>query len=116
MPPDRRRLFLVDDMGFADLGIMWSVIRTPNIDALVCHGVLLISMYDSARCCRHAPASYLIFIETYLARIREFAESSERKATWQIQALTQSQAGSKSRRQRQIISPGCARGSASSER
>jgi hypothetical protein len=34
---------------------------------------------------------------------------------WQIRALTQSLAGSKSRRQPQIISPGCARGSALSE-
>jgi arylsulfatase len=44
-------LILVDDMGFADLGIMGSEIRTPNIDALARHGVVLTSMYNCARCC-----------------------------------------------------------------
>jgi hypothetical protein len=39
-----------------------------------------------------------------------------RQLAWQIRALTQSRAGSKSRRQPQIISPGCARGSALSGR
>ncbi|HMQ58578.1 MAG TPA: sulfatase-like hydrolase/transferase, partial [Rhizobiaceae bacterium] len=42
---------LVDDMGFADLGIMGSEIRTPNIDALARGGVLLSAMYNCARCC-----------------------------------------------------------------
>jgi arylsulfatase A-like enzyme len=44
-------LVLVDDMGFADLGITGSEINTPNIDALANHGVLLSSMYNCARCC-----------------------------------------------------------------
>jgi arylsulfatase len=44
-------LILVDDMGFSDLGIMGSEIRTPNIDALARGGVLLTSMYNCARCC-----------------------------------------------------------------
>ncbi|WP_075997234.1 arylsulfatase [Salaquimonas pukyongi] len=44
-------LILVDDMGFADLGIMGSEIRTPNIDALARGGVLMTSMYNCARCC-----------------------------------------------------------------
>ena len=39
-------LVLVDDMGFADLGITGSEIRTPNIDALARDGVLLSSMYN----------------------------------------------------------------------
>jgi arylsulfatase A-like enzyme len=44
-------LVLVDDMGFADLGITGSEIKTPNIDTLANNGVLLTSMYNCARCC-----------------------------------------------------------------
>ena len=44
-------LILVDDMGFADLSIMGSEIRTPNIDRLARGGVLMSSMYNCARCC-----------------------------------------------------------------
>lgn len=44
-------LILADDMGFADLGITGSEIRTPNIDALARDGVLLSAMYNCARCC-----------------------------------------------------------------
>lgn len=44
-------LILVDDMGFADLGITGSEIRTPNIDALAKGGALLTAMYNCARCC-----------------------------------------------------------------
>lgn len=44
-------LILVDDMGFSDLGITGSEIKTPNIDALARGGTLLTSMYNSARCC-----------------------------------------------------------------
>jgi arylsulfatase len=44
-------LILVDDMGFADLGIMGSEIKTPNIDALARGGLLFSSMYNCARCC-----------------------------------------------------------------
>jgi hypothetical protein len=45
-------LILVDDMGFGDLGIMGSEIRTPNIDSLARGGMLLTSMYNCARCFR----------------------------------------------------------------
>ncbi len=44
-------LILVDDMGFADLGITGSEIKTPNIDKLANNGALLTSMYNCARCC-----------------------------------------------------------------
>jgi len=44
-------LILADDMGFADLGITGSEIKTPNIDALAQNGVLMTSMYNCARCC-----------------------------------------------------------------
>jgi arylsulfatase len=44
-------LVLVDDMGFGDLGIMGSEIRTPHIDSIATQGVLLSSMYNGARCC-----------------------------------------------------------------
>lgn len=44
-------LILVDDMGFGDLGVMGSEIRTPNIDALAHNGITLSAMYNCARCC-----------------------------------------------------------------
>ncbi len=44
-------LILADDMGFSDLGVTGSEIRTPNIDRLANNGVLLTAMYNCARCC-----------------------------------------------------------------
>ena len=44
-------LILADDMGFGDLGIMGSEIRTPHIDGMARRGVLMSSMYNCARCC-----------------------------------------------------------------
>ncbi|MEP1210032.1 MAG: arylsulfatase [Rhizobiaceae bacterium] len=44
-------LILADDLGFADLGVTGSEIRTPNIDGLAEQGVLLTAMYNCARCC-----------------------------------------------------------------
>jgi len=44
-------LILADDMGFADLGVTGSEIRTPNIDALAREGAMLSAMYNCARCC-----------------------------------------------------------------
>lgn len=44
-------LILVDDMGFADLGVMGSEVRTPHIDSISGQGALLSSMYNCARCC-----------------------------------------------------------------
>jgi len=44
-------LILVDDMGFADLGVMGSEVRTPHIDSIARNGALLSSMYNCARCC-----------------------------------------------------------------
>jgi arylsulfatase A-like enzyme len=44
-------LILADDMGFSDLGITGSEIRTPNLDALARGGVVLSAMYNCARCC-----------------------------------------------------------------
>lgn len=44
-------LILADDMGFADLGLMGSEIRTPHLDAMAKGGALLSSMYNCARCC-----------------------------------------------------------------
>ncbi len=43
-------LILADDMGFADLGLMGSEVRTPHIDAMARHGAVLTSMYNCARC------------------------------------------------------------------
>ncbi|MBL8057251.1 MAG: arylsulfatase [Anaerolineales bacterium] len=52
-PLDRPNILLIlaDDMGFADLGVMGSEIRTPNLDGLARRGLLLASMYNCARCC-----------------------------------------------------------------
>lgn len=44
-------LILVDDMGFADLGLMGSEIHTPTIDGLADNGLVYTSMYNGARCC-----------------------------------------------------------------
>ena len=44
-------LILVDDMGFADLGVMGSEIKTPNLEQMAHDGVLLTQMYNCARCC-----------------------------------------------------------------
>lgn len=44
-------LILVDDMGFADLGICGSEIRTPRIDSIGRNGVVFSAMYNCARCC-----------------------------------------------------------------
>jgi arylsulfatase len=38
-------------MGFSDLGLTGSEIRTPNIDSIARNGVLLSAMYNCARCC-----------------------------------------------------------------
>ncbi len=44
-------LILADDMGFSDLGLMGSEIKTPHLDAMAKHGMVLTSMYNCARCC-----------------------------------------------------------------
>jgi len=44
-------LILADDLGFADLGVTGSEIKTPNIDALARDGAMLSAMYNCARCC-----------------------------------------------------------------
>lgn len=44
-------LILADDMGYSDLGVMGSEIRTPNIDHLARRGQIYTSMYNCARCC-----------------------------------------------------------------
>jgi len=54
-PATRKRpnilLILADDLGFGDLGVMGSEIRTPHIDSIAHNGTLLTSMYNAARCC-----------------------------------------------------------------
>lgn len=54
-PTEQKRpniiLILVDDMGFADLGLCGSEIRTPRIDSIGRNGVVLSAMYNCARCC-----------------------------------------------------------------
>lgn len=43
-------VILVDDMGYSDLGVMGSEIRTPNLDGLAEKGVLMTHLYTTARC------------------------------------------------------------------
>lgn len=53
VPPKRPNiiLILVDDMGFADLGLCGSEIRTPRIDSIGRNGTVFSAMYNCARCC-----------------------------------------------------------------
>lgn len=44
-------VILADDMGYSDLGVMGSEIKTPNIDRMARGGQLYTSMYNCARCC-----------------------------------------------------------------
>ena len=44
-------LILADDMGFSDLGLTGSEVRTPYLDSLARDGMLFSSMYNCARCC-----------------------------------------------------------------
>ena len=43
-------VILADDLGYSDLGVMGSEIRTPNIDALAAEGVLLTNYYVAPNC------------------------------------------------------------------
>lgn len=43
-------VFLVDDMGFSDIGSYGSEIPTPNIDALAADGLRFTQFYNTARC------------------------------------------------------------------
>src|SRR3954465_13440827 len=43
-------IFLVDDMGWSDIGCYGSEIPTPNIDALAATGVRFTQFYNTARC------------------------------------------------------------------
>ncbi len=51
--PDRPNilLFMLDDMGFSDLGCYGGEIQTPNIDNLAAEGVRFMQMHNCARCC-----------------------------------------------------------------
>lgn len=44
-------IILVDDMGYSDLGVMGSEIKTPNLDQLAKQGSLMTHLYTTARCC-----------------------------------------------------------------
>lgn len=51
--PDRRPnilLIVADDLGYADLGVYGSNIRTPNIDALAAQGILFTQFHTSPLC------------------------------------------------------------------
>ena len=42
---------LADDMGFSDIGLFGSEIKTPNLDALGKKGVAFTQFYNAGRCC-----------------------------------------------------------------
>ncbi len=44
-------LFMVDDMGFSDIGCYGGEIDTPNLDALAEGGMRFSNFYNAARCC-----------------------------------------------------------------
>jgi arylsulfatase A-like enzyme len=44
-------VFLVDDMGWSDLGCFGGEIKTPNLDQLARDGVRFTQFYNTARCC-----------------------------------------------------------------
>lgn len=44
-------VFLVDDMGWSDLGSYGSELKTPNLDALAKNGLRFSQFYNGARCC-----------------------------------------------------------------
>ncbi|MFL0163380.1 arylsulfatase [Aquirufa salirivi] len=44
-------LILADDMGFSDIGIFGSEIKTPNIDLLGKKGAVFTHFYNAGRCC-----------------------------------------------------------------
>jgi len=44
-------IFMVDDMGFSDLGCFGGEVKTPNMDMLAQNGVRLTQFYNCARCC-----------------------------------------------------------------
>lgn len=44
-------VFLVDDMGFSDIGCYGGEISTPNIDKLASNGVRFTQFHNTARCC-----------------------------------------------------------------
>ncbi|MEN9363310.1 MAG: hypothetical protein RI903_618 [Bacteroidota bacterium] len=44
-------VILVDDMGYSDIGIFGSEIKTPNIDRLGKKGAIFTQFYNAGRCC-----------------------------------------------------------------
>lgn len=69
-------LFLVDDMGWSDLGCYGSELKTPNLDALAKGGVRFSQFYNGARCCP-TRASLLTGVYAHQAGVGHMTE--ERK-------------------------------------
>ncbi len=53
-PPDNSRpniiVFLVDDLGFSDIGCYGGEIKTPHLDRLAKNGLRYTQFYNTARC------------------------------------------------------------------
>ena len=44
-------VILADDLGFSDIGVFGSEIKTPNLDKLAKNGLILKQFYNAGRCC-----------------------------------------------------------------
>ena len=65
-------LFMVDDMGYSDIGCYGGEILTPNIDALASKGVRFTQFYNTSRSCP-ARASLMTGLYQHQAGIGQIA-------------------------------------------
>jgi len=76
--PDQVRpniiIFLVDDMGFSDIGCYGGEIRTPNVDRLAANGLRFSQFYNTGRCCP-TRASLLTGLHPHQAGIGHMTET-----------------------------------------
>ena len=71
-------VILADDLGYSDLGILRSEIRTPNIDALAAEGVLLTN-YHVSPSCSPTRAMLLTGTDTHPAGLGTMAGDTDEK-------------------------------------
>ena len=71
-------VILADDLGYSDLGILRSEIRTPNIDALAAEGVLLTN-YHVSPSCSPTRAMLLTGTDTHPAGLGTMAGDADEK-------------------------------------
>lgn len=69
-------VFLVDDMGWSDLGAYGSELKTPNLDALAKNGLRFTQFYNGARCCP-TRASLLTGLYAHQAGVGHMTEAQQ---------------------------------------